>query len=306
MKSVLAIGLIGLALAGALSIAPIPAFAQEMVIPVWPGAAPGSENWTQKEVEYLNGRQKMVRNVVQPTLTAYLPERSKAVGTAVVICPGGGFHFLSWDSEGTAVASWLKEHGVAAFVLKYRLLDTGATEEEFQKRTAQLFGRPGAPELTPKEVQERREIPALASADGRQAMKVVRQRAAEWGIAPDRIGILGFSAGGAVTMGVVMDHDADSRPNFAAPIYGGGTGNAPVPSDAPPLFILVANDDKGASLGSAKLYSEWKSADKPVELHIYSKGGHGFGMNKRGLPVDSWIDRFGDWLSVQGLLKPHA
>src|SRR5207253_5756406 len=100
----------------------------------------------------------------------------------------------------------------------------------------------------PEQVRTRREIPGLAAADGRQAMRVVRQRAAEWGIAPDRIGILGFSAGGAVTMGVVMDHDADSRPNFAAPIYGGGTGGAPVPADAPPLFILVANDDKGASL----------------------------------------------------------
>ena len=104
-------------------------------------------------------------------------------------------------------------------------------------------------------------------------------------------------------MGVVMEHDAESRPNFAAAIYGGGTGGAPVPADAPPLFILVANDDKGASPGSAKLYSEWNAAGKPVELHVYSKGGHGFGMNQRGLPVDTWIERFGDWLGTQGLLK---
>jgi acetyl esterase/lipase len=279
---------------------------QQMVIPVWPGAAPGSESWTQKEVEYLNGSQKMVRNVVSPTLTVYLPDRASATGAAVVVCPGGGFHFLSWDSEGLRVAEWLRERGVAAFVLKYRLIDTGATEEEYQKRVAQLFGRPGAPELTPRQVEERRAIPALAAADGRQAMKVVRQRAAEWGIAPDRIGILGFSAGAVVVMGVVMRHDADSRPNFAAPIYGGDTGGSPVPPDAPPLFILVANDDKGASLGSVKLYSEWKAADRPVELHVYSKGGHGFGMNKRGLPVDTWIERFGDWLGSQGLLKART
>jgi acetyl esterase/lipase len=245
----------------------------------------------------------MVRNVVTPTLTAYLPERGRSTGTAVVICPGGGFHFLSWDSEGVEVAEWLRDRGVSAFVLKYRLIDTGATEEELQKHLAQLFGRPGAPVPTPAQARERREIPALAAADGRQAMTVVRRRASEWGIAPDRIGILGFSAGGVVAMGAVMEHDAGSRPSFAAAIYGGGTEGAAVPADAPPLFILVADDDKGASPGSVKLYSEWKAAGKPVELHVYSKGGHGFGMNKRGLPVDSWIERFGDWLAVQGLLK---
>jgi acetyl esterase/lipase len=280
--------------------------AQETVIPIWPGVAPGSESWTQTEVEYLTGgRQKMVRNVVKPTLTAYLPEKSRATRTAVIICPGGGFHFLSWQSEGTAVAEWLKERGVAAFVLKYRLIDTGATEEEYQRRTARLLrGAASGVVYSETEEQERRAIPALAIADGRQAVKVVRQRAAEWDVAPDRIVLLGFSAGGAVTMGVVMQHDGDSRPNYAAPIYGGGTGGAPVPADAPPLFILVANDDKGAAAGSARLYTEWKAADKPAELHIYSKGGHGFGMNKRGLPVDGWIDRFGEWLGVEGLLKP--
>jgi acetyl esterase/lipase len=287
-----------------------PAAAQQPVIPVWPGAAPGSEEWAQKEVEYLSsGKQKMVRNVVRPTLTAYLPDRSKANGTAVIVCPGGGFHFLSWESEGTKVAEWLQERGVAAFVLKYRLLNTGATEEEYQKKVAELFRsidqRMKGAESTPRPPDpERARIVTLAAADGRQAMKVVRQRAAEWGIAPDRIGILGFSAGAAVTMGVVMDHDAESRPAFAAPIYGGSAGNGAVPADAPPLFVLVAHDDALAAGSSVKLYSDWKAAGKSAELHIYSKGGHGFGMNKRGLPVDHWIERFGDWLDTQGLLKP--
>ena len=134
MNVLLALGLLGP------TALPLAAAAQDQVISVWSGAAPGSETWTQKEVDYRNGRQAMVRNVVQPTLTAYLPDRAKAVGTGVVICPGGGFHFLSWDSEGVNVAKWLQQRGVAAFVLKYRLIDTGATEEEFQKRTAQLFG----------------------------------------------------------------------------------------------------------------------------------------------------------------------
>jgi acetyl esterase/lipase len=146
-------------------------------------------------------------------------------------------------------------------------------------------------------------IDTLAIADGRQALKIVRQHAAEWGIASDRIGIMGFSAGATVTMGVVMDHDAESHPSFAMAIYGGNTNGATIPKDAPPLFILSANDDPGGSKASFQVYSAWKAAALPVELHIYSKGGHGFGMSRRNLPVDDWIDRLGDWLRVQGLLQ---
>ena len=113
---------------------------------------------------------------------------------------------------------------------------------------------------------------------------------------------MGFSAGGILTMGVVMQHDADSRPDFAAPIYGGSTNGLPVAADAPNLFIAVADDDRAFSASSAKLYLEWKAAGRAAELHIYSKGGHGFGLTRRGWPVDSWIDRFGDWLQTQGLL----
>jgi len=262
------------------------------VIPVWPGIAPGSENWTQKEVDYTRNNKQMVRNVTHPTLMLYLPDPAKANGTAIIIAPGGGFRFLSWQNEGTAVAEWLAERGVTAFVLKYRLLDTGESQEDFDK------GKKPAATTQP-------DIAALASADGRQAMKLVRQRAAEWKIAPDRIGFMGFSAGGAVTMGVVMHYDADSRPNFAAPIYGTGTDGA-IPEDAPPLFILCAGDDKGAMPGSVKTFSAWKAAGHSAELHIYSKGGHGFGMSQRGLPVDHWIDRLGDWLEVQGLMKQRG
>jgi acetyl esterase/lipase len=118
-----------------------------------------------------------------------------------------------------------------------------------------------------------------------------------------RVGIMGFSAGGMVTMGVVIDHDKESRPDFAAPIYGGGTGGAKVPADAPPLFIRCASGDGLAAAGSARLYAEWKAAGRPVEPHIYEKGGHGFGMTPRGLPVDHLIERCGDWLGQRELLK---
>lgn len=288
--------------------ASIAAGAQEPVIPLYDGVAPGSETWKQREVEYLNGTKRMIRNVVRPTLTAFLPERGKANGAAVVVCPGGGFRFHSWDSEGIEVAKWLRDHGIAAFVMKYRLIDTGSTPDEYQTHMDILFGgkTPRTDALTPDQREkieaELKAIPQLAAADGRQAMKIVRRRAGEWGVDPHRIGILGFSAGAAVVMGVVMVHDAESRPDFAAPIYGGSTQGAPVPADAMPLFILVAGDD-GASAGSLKLYTEWKTAKQPAELHIYGQGGHGFGMNKRGLPVDTWIERFHDWLGGTGFLK---
>ena len=279
------------------------AAAERSVIDLWPGAAPGSETWTQQETEIRNpdGR-RLVRNVVKPTLTAYLPEPAKATGAAVVVAPGGAFHFLSWDSEGTEVAAWLAERGVAAFVLKYRTIDTG-DDAQFAKMMA-AFGarlRRNPPSGDPGPDLEA--AAAIASEDARQAIKVVRGRSAEWKIDPDRIGILGCSAGGMTTMGVVMQHDAESRPNFGAPIYGGGTKGAPVPADAPPLFILAANDDFMAA-GSLRLHAEWRDAGRPVELHVYGKGGHGFGMQQHGLPTDRWIERFHDWLGAEGLLQP--
>jgi acetyl esterase/lipase len=145
----------------------------------------------------------------------------------------------------------------------------------------------------------------LASEDGRQAVKVVREHAADWGIKPDRIGIMGFSAGGMVTTAVATQYEEAGRPNFAAPIYGPGYDSAKVPSDAPPLFICCASDDGLVPpKENIRLYSEWKAAGKSAELHIYAIGGHGFGMRKQGLLSDAWIDRFGDWLGQQGLLKP--
>ncbi len=300
------------------------------VIPIWPGRAPGSEEWTQKELEYRNewDKKTMVRNVTTPSLTVFLPDPSTATGAAVVICPGGGFRFLSWQSEGTEVAQWLQARGVAALVLKYRLMKTAASEAEFRKEMAAFFAslanrrdRPSANNAPKREApkdqekpseaslraipEEMRRIGALAIADGKQAVKTVRRHATEWGIKPDRVGIMGFSAGGMVTMGVVMDPDKESRPDFAAPIYGGGTGGAKIAADAPPLFILCASDDFLAD-GSARLYAEWKAAGRPVELHIYEKGGHGFGMTPKGLPVDRWIDRYGDWLGQRGLIKAVA
>jgi len=286
------------------------ATAQQRVIPIWSGVAPGSEKWTQKEVEYLNPtKEKMVRNVVMPTLTAYLPERSKANGTAIIICPGGGFRFHSWQTEGTMVAEWLQKRGVAAFVLKYRLVDTGATEAEFQKNIAAFFKSltevvsSGKSAKTAVSDSITTQVIALASEDGRQAIRTVRQRADEWGIAPNKIGIMGFSAGGIVTSQTVLKYDSESRPNFAAPIYGAPLNEITVPNDAPPLFILCAADDSLMADESLRLYTKWRAAKRQAELHLYSKGGHGFGMRPQGLPIDHWIERLGEWLQAQKLLE---
>lgn len=287
---------------------PIATFAQQTEIKLWPGVGPGSDTWTHKEVDYRNAQgEAMVRNVVSPSITVFLPDRASANGTAIIVAPGGGMRFLSWDSEGTQVAQWFSARGVAAFVLKYRLNETPGDQEEFERQISAMFGRGRAAGRgsNAANANDPTDVRDLAIADGKQALKVVRQHASEWGIAPDRVGLMGFSAGATLTMGVLTSYDAESRPNFAASIYGGTVDEAAIPSDAPPLFILCAADDQLVpSTGSSSLYAAWRHAGHSAELHIYSTGGHGFGMHKLGLPVDHWVDRLGEWMGQQGLLKP--
>ncbi len=263
--------------------------ADHQVIPLYPGAAPGSENWNWPETSTVGPNDTILRigNITKPALTVYLPDPAKANGTAMVVCPGGGFRILAYNHEGTEVAEYLNSLGVTVFLLKYRVMRTGDAGEK-----AEAMAR-------------RAEAIKLGVADAQQAMKIVRARAAEWKVRPDRIGIMGFSAGGWITSAVALNHDEQSRPNFAAPIYGALPDNFTVPKDAPPLFLAHADDDKTVpSLRSIRLYTAWKEAGIPAELHIYTSGGHGFGMRKKNLPVDTWIERLRDWLGAQGLLKP--
>jgi len=235
--------------------------------------------------------------VTKPTLTVFKPAPEQKNGTAVVVCPVGGFMALSITSEGNDVAKYLAAKGVTAFVLKYRLAHTGA--DATQEFATLISDRQKFEETIGK-------IIPLPIADGLAAVAYVRQHASEWGISPERIGIMGFSAGGMVAVGVGFRYTPESRPAFVAPIYAAAARfkDTAVRGDAPPMFIAAATDDQlGLAPDSVLLYEKWTSAHKPAELHMFAKGGHGFGMRKQNLPTDHWIDRFAEWVDLQGWLK---
>lgn len=280
--------------------------AQNNSFSIWKGSAVGPEKMTSTEIaSVIFGGQKVIRNVTDATLNLFLPDRENASGKAVIVCPGGGFRFLSWENEGTQVAEWLASHGIAAFVLKYRLLNTGSTEPEFQKALQELFRQIAAVgnRSNPRRFSEKsHDDTALATVirhaveDGKQAIRYVREHAADWSIHPHDIGIMGFSAGGMVTLGVVQQYDDTlCKPDFAAAIYTPWE-NFMVPEDAPPLFIVATNDDALSAASALEARIAWQKAGRPVEIHLFEKGGHGFGMRKQNLPCDHWIDLFIDWV----------
>ncbi|SNS32610.1 Acetyl esterase/lipase [Geodermatophilus saharensis] len=238
-----------------------------------------------------------LRNVAVPTLTAHLPAPGSRTGTGVVVAPGGGLHFLSVDNEGAWVAERLAERGIAAFVLHYRVVPTPVAEQEFGAVLERVFGEPGYV----ADVSRAQRAPSLA--DGGAAVRHVRDHAAGWGLAPDRIGMLGFSAGAFVSLVTTLDGTAAERPSFLAPVYPAWWDGIPVPEPAPPMFLAWATDD---SLGdtivdsSLRLYDAWRRAGAPVEAHAYARGGHGFGIRPQGAPSDAWFPAFLDWLAGSG------
>ena len=274
--------------------------AAQDVIPLYPGTPPGSTQENYPEKAYFSNvwHTEVVANVTKPSLTVFKPSPELRNGTAVVICPGGGFMALSITSEGTDAAKYLAARGVTAFVLKYRLAHTG--EDATQEFVDAVM--PTGRNLT----RVVGKVVPLSVADGLAAVTYVRQHASEWGVSPDRVGIIGFSAGGRVVSGVAFNYLPEGRPAFVAPIYAGGeiSKDVPVPADAPPMFVAAATDDQlGLAPESVALYERWTDAHKSAELHLYAKGGHGFGMRKQNLPTDHWIDRFAEWMESQGWLK---
>jgi acetyl esterase/lipase len=242
--------------------------------------------------------QRFLRNVTVPTLTPYLPDPAVATGTGVVIAPGGGLHFLSIDNEGAWVAERLVERGIAAFVLHYRVTPTPVDEADFAGVLQRTFTEPGYV----ADVSRVQRTPALE--DGGAAVRLVREQAAEWGLDPARIGMLGFSAGGFVSLATTLDGAPEERPSFVAPIYPAWWDDVVVPEPAPPMFLAWATDDQlgEAIIGSSlRLYEAWRAASAPVEAHAYARGGHGFGIRAQGAPSDGWFDAFLGWLTAAGL-----
>ena len=263
--------------------------AEPEVIPLWPNGAPGVES---RRGEPEEAQDYWVRNVHNPSITAFLPPAEKNTGLAVVIVPGGGHRELVFDAEGREAAEFLNKLGVAAFVLKYRLT---------------------------RERDSRYQLATHVRQDAYRAMRLVRSRANDWHIDPERVGMLGFSAGGEV--GAMVAYSAgrgdpdgadpvdrqNGRPDFQMIVYPGPLGipNEGVPADAPPLFIVCANDDLGHIEPTMDLVSKYRAAGAPVEAHIYARGGHAFNMGSRSklVTLQGWPERMADWLKDNGWLE---
>jgi acetyl esterase/lipase len=287
---------------------------EPLVLPVWPAAVAGDYGTIGPErvrapSEAPTKDAKWITNVKTPTISVFRPAREENTGAAVIICPGGGYWNLAWDLEGEEVAAWLNTVGVTGIVLKYR-----------------VPRRPEQPERLPAPG------PLL---DAQRAVSLVRSHASEWGIDPNRIGIIGFSAGGHLAVATATEFDRrgyepideidkiSCRPDFAAAVYPGylieqqSVGVelekdvlAPyirIPKDTPPIFLVHASDDPMAGAeNSVVMYMALKRASVPAELHIYAQGGHGFGVRKSGLSCSTWTDRFVAWLQSQGMLGTSA
>ena len=273
---------------------------QPTAIEIGTGPLPGA---TAQESWHSQYGSQFARNVTVATITPFLPDRSKASGAAVVVAPGGGFRTLSMENEGWNVARALAERGVAAFVLKYRLNQTPADMAGFERSMAAMFSGTAArpPRPDPQEMTTRL---APQIADSRAAFALIRRRAAEWKIDPDRIGMVGFSAGAMLTMATALVGE-DAKPAFIGNIYG-PLAAVTVPADAPPLFVALAADDPFFASGGIGLIDSWRAAKKPAEFHLYEQGGHGFGMYPKETTSTGWFNAFVSWLTMHGMLKPRA
>lgn len=267
-------------------------------IPIYGKANPGKPS---DETRVGPGRE--TRNVTYPTLTPVLPKPGTANGTAVIVAPGGGFMFLSMESEGWRVAQALADRGITAFVLKYRLNPTPKDEAAYRAGLMKLIMDASSKTRGPLRLPD-----SGAGKDALAALKLVRGRAGEWGIDPARVGMIGFSAGAMTTLKAVLDAGTDADPTTLPPDFFGyiyGPMEAvPVPANAPPMFAALAMDDGMFSRGEFGIVTSWRDAGRPVELHVFQSGGHGFGLGAPGTTNALLMPEFLAWLEMRGLLKP--
>lgn len=266
----------------------VPAVADPAAIPLYPADDVGSardEIWTKL------GPMTVIRNVTRPTLTLFLPDRSKASGAAVILAPGGGMIFLAMPDEATVRA--LTDRGIAVFVLKYRVEPTPAKVEDLMA----FFGK--------MQEQSKQGEVILANAgghaDAQAAVRQVRANAAKWGVDPKKVGLLGFSSGAQVSRSAAFATAPEGRPDFVGLIYG-AMDSADVPATAPPMFAAIAIDDATVPNVGFPIVEAWRRAKRPVELHAYQTGGHGFAQGGPRATHRLYLDQFLAWMTMQAFL----
>ena len=265
--------------------------AQQQTIQLYNGSAPMSEKWTWNEKEFTDHNSKLLYDISHPSVDVFLPPDSLRNGTSVIICPGGGFGLLEIEKEGVDIAHWLNKKGVTAFVLKYRVMKT--LTDNPQK---EIFEKASSPEKLAIAADT---VIKMAIEDIFTAMRKIKNDSSHLKINPEKIGVLGFSAGGLLATALAYNYDKTTKPAFVAVLYPGTWPfeNQAVQSDAPPLFIAAASDDQlGLHIAAAELYLKWVKNKRSAELHMYSKGGHGFVAFKSKNPANTWDDRLADWL----------
>lgn len=267
---------------------------------------PTSQDADREQWEHISGKygqvvidNQTVRNVTRPTVTPHLPDPAKATGAAVVVAPGGAFMSLSMSSEGEVIAGWLAEQGIAAFVLKYRLNETPRDPKAFMSAMGQRMAQAAKPAEVAKVNEPRATQDALA------ALALIRGRASEYRIDPARLGMIGFSAGAITALNATLEGKGDARPAFIGYIYGPMTA-VTVPADAPPMFNAIAMDDGLFRKQNFALVEAWRNARRPVELHAYERGDHGFGIGRPGTTTTGLLPQFAAWLRMRGLLNKDA
>lgn len=288
-----------------------PAQAQsDKMVPIAVPAQPGAINLgtgplpdaKAPEVWHSQYGSRFARNVTIATLTPFLPDPAIATGAAIIVAPGGGFRTLSMDNEGWDVARALAAKGVAAFVLKYRLNQTPPDMAGFEQSMREMFAGTGRTARPSADEMMARLDPQIA--DARAAFALIRRNAGQWRVDPDRIGMIGFSAGAMLTMVTTLS-GADAKPALIGNIYGPLTAMT-VPADAPPMFVALAADDPLFGNTGFGLIEGWRAAKRPVEFHLYEQGGHGFGMYQKETTSTGWFDAFVRWIGTHGFLKPKA